>query len=135
MTNKRYSKLVLGAALSACLSSGAYAGDFMTVDQIKAAFSGKTLDGQHLRKGYSFSNYFDPSGKLYSIRDGEKRLGEWRINNKGKHCVQWEDSINEYCRLFRDNGDGSYTKIKIKGDRKIEILTLKNVRDGNQLGK
>ena len=112
-----------------------YAGGFMSGEELETKLSGKTADGYHLKKDYAFTNYFAPDGILHSIREGEPRKANWRINDKGYHCVKWEDRYKEFCRPFKDNGDGSISKYKLKGSKEIKILTLKNFRDGNQLPK
>jgi hypothetical protein len=102
----------------------------LSAEDLNVLISGKTADGYHNKKDFSFKNYFDPNGTLTRrTADGHVSTAKWRIDDNGEQCVQWEGSRKERCGPFVDNGDGSISKTR-KGKK---VITLKNFVDGNQL--
>lgn len=68
-------------------------------------FSGKTVEGIKVNKGYSFKAYFDPDGTIRAKYAVGEREGRWRIDDKGRKCVKWEGSDNETCMAIVKTGE------------------------------
>jgi hypothetical protein len=114
-----------------CLGNPVYAGDFMNGDEVKALLSGKTVTGKGLKKDFTVVTYFSPDGTMLGTKDGESRNGTWTVEDDGKQCIKFDDG-NSNCRYIKDNGDGTYTKIKVKKNGKeIPLLLYESVQDGN----
>ena len=108
----------------------------MSAEDVKSLVTNKTAKGVHLKKSFSYTIYFAPDGSLHQIKtNGDERKGEWEVKDNGKHCVTWDDSDRTFCRFVRDNGDQTYTKIKVKySGKEIPILIWRDFSDGNNLG-
>ena len=122
----------------ACLmvlgGSSVFAGDELSTAEATMLFSGKTVEGINVNKGYSFKAYFDPDGTIrakYVNRPVGERQGKWRIDNKGRKCIKWEDRDKEMCNIIV-NDEGVYKEIKVKknGKRK-HVVTFEKFTDGN----
>ena len=111
--------------------SSAFAGDELSNVETTMLFSGKTIEGINVNKGYSFKAYFDPGGTIRAKYAVGKRQGKWRIDNKGRKCIKWEGRDKEMCN-FIVNDEGVYKEIKVKknGKRK-HIVTFEKFTDGN----
>ena len=122
---------VIVACLIVLGGSSAFAGDELSTAKATMLFSGKTVEGINVNKGYSFKAYFDPDGTIRAKYAVGERQGKWRIDNKGRKCVKWEDSDKEQCNIIVDD-EGVYKEIKVKknGKRK-HIVTFKKFTDGN----
>ena len=112
------------------------ANDLSTAETTKL-FSGKTVEGTQVKKGYSFKAYFDPNGTIRVVYDnGGKRQGKWRVDNKGRKCIQWEVFGNkkEMCQIIV-NDEGVYKEINLtKKGRRIHVVTFKEFTEGNPYG-
>ena len=64
---------ILGLALTA---SAASAGDYMSADEVKALFTGKTFDGVYLPKDKNFKAYEAPDGSHIVV---ERSLGSLEV--------------------------------------------------------
>jgi hypothetical protein len=132
--NMKRSALLLSATICLVLSTTSLAGEYMSADAVKSLLTGKTADGKHHKKDFSYSIYFDPAGTLIRVKDGETRTGKWRVDDEGKHCVTWDDEGKQRCFPFKDNGDGTISKYRlIDYSDDIKIITLSNIRKGNRL--
>ena len=131
-------KSIIGVLLGVvCLAStpAVLAGDFLSADELRAAVTDKTFKGVHLKKDYSYVTFNGGDGIVTQIKDdGSKETGKWRVDDDGKHCVEWDGSGQEKCFPVKDNGDGSLTKTKVTGNGKqIPLLQWTDFKDGNQL--
>lgn len=114
-----------------CVSNPVFAGDFMSADKVKALLSGKTVVGKGLKKNFTVTTYFAPDGTMTGNKNGNQRKGMWRVESDGLQCVEFDDGASN-CRYIKDNGDGTYTKIKVKGDGdEIETVLWESIQDGN----
>jgi len=130
---------VIVACLIVLGGSSAFAGDELSTAKATMLFSGKTVEGINVNKGYSFKAYFDPDGtiraKYVNRPDGAvQRQGKWRIDNKGRKCIKWEHRDKEKCNIII-NDEGVYKEIKVKknGKRK-HVVTFEKFTDGNLYG-
>lgn len=115
-------------------SQVASADDYMSADSVKALVSGKTFDGIHLKKDYTYRAYAAPDGQVTQVKsNGDRKTGKWSVLPNGKQCIEWDNTDIRKCFHIRDNGDGSYTKVKLKGDKVIPLLRWSNFTDGNGL--
>ena len=107
-----------------CISFSAFAGDFLTGEQIKAALSGKTAQWEHLFKSKSGKSYFAEGGTLIGVTNGSKREGTWHVDGD-KLCVSWAS-----CLTIESDGEGGF--YKVKGGSK-QVVHYKALSDGNTL--
>ncbi len=118
----------------ACMAGLAHAGDFLSSDEVKSIYSGKTANGVHLKKDFSYVAYFSPNGTFTQKKDnGDIKKGTWSVDNKGRQCISWDGSGITKCFPLVNNGDGSYTKVKLKGDKRIPLIMHSDFVDGNKL--
>lgn len=112
--------------------STAVAAEYMSADQVKAAFTDKTFDGVYLPKDKSFSAYEDPDGTHHVLRPSGKRdKGRtWTVNDKGQHCTSHPKTGDLRCSHVKNVGNGEIHKFNGDGEH---THTLSNFRDGNQL--
>ena len=99
-------------------------------DELKNAFSGKTLEGTMPKWGSNHRTYLDPSGTLKrafgkkgSFNNTEQ--GSWRIGSDGRFCL---DIQKERCRTVKRRDDGGYNFYN-RWDE--VVLTIDNILDGN----
>lgn len=139
--NKIQSVITASVALLAG-SINVYAGDYLSASEVTVLVSGKTFDGIHLKQDYEYRTYASPDGKVTQVKSsGESKTGKWSVLPNGKQCIEWDGTNEKKCYHIRDNGDGSYTKVKIKKitkdkitkDKIIPILRWKNFTQGNNL--
>jgi Zn/Cd-binding protein ZinT len=113
------------------MASPVFAGDFMSADEVKALISGKTTYGKGLKKDFTVVTYFAADGTMDGTKDGNRRKGKWSVKGNGKQCVEFDDGKNN-CRYIKDNGDGTYSKVKVKGSGKeIPTVLWESIKDGN----
>ncbi|TNF98567.1 MAG: hypothetical protein EP297_07685 [Gammaproteobacteria bacterium] len=74
----------------------------MTRDEIISAFSGKTVEGYHIKKSFSFTRYYDPDGTLEAVSKKKGvRVGQWSAV-EGMLC---EDFGRKKCRRVVEQGE------------------------------
>jgi len=120
------------------LSSGftANAGEYMSADEIQTLIAGNSAKGVHLKRDFSYNIYFSSDGALQQIKaNGDERKGQWMVKSNGKHCVEFDGTDVRKCWHIRSNGDGSYTKVKLKGNKVIPLLIWRDFEEGNTLSK
>ena len=135
---KKLIATILCAGLSLFLmNSSAFAEEFMPATDVKLALSGKTCSGEHVRKNFNFKVYFSEDGVVQQVKEnGDKRKGKWSVLDNGKRCLEWDESDVRKCFHIRDNGDESYTLLKVKGNGDIrELILWSNCTQGNALGE
>ena len=117
------------------INSSVLAENFMLAPDVKLALSGKTCSGEHLRKDFNFKVYFSPDGVVQQVkRNGDKQKGNWSVLDNGKRCLEWDGSDIRKCFPVRDNGDESYTLVKVKGNGDIrELILWRHCMQGNTL--
>jgi hypothetical protein len=121
---EKYSNIALFAVLSFMMQP-ALSGE-MSKDEIVAAFSGKTVEGNHHTKDYEFKRYYDPNGTIYSVSDKKgKREGKWSAE-EGKLC---EGFRKNKCHKVVREGD-VIRKYNKKGKNNI---TYKKFTDGKNI--
>lgn len=122
------------SAILISVASFAHAGDFLSGDEIKSIYTGKTAKGVHLKKGFSYMAYFSPDGALIQKKDdGDTNEGKWSVDDEGRQCVSWNGSGVTKCFPLVNNNDGSYTKVKVKGSKHIPLIMHRDFTDGNKL--
>ena len=131
--NNNNPAFILMAAVMFFSTAGALAEEFLSAEKVNEVYSDMTVKGVHLKKGYSYSAYFSPEGEVTQIRDGETVMGKWRIDDEGRHCIKWKNRDSEFCRHVYDNKDGSYTKVKLKGEKSIPVIMHRDFTQGNKL--
>ena len=99
----------------------------LTAEEAQALFSNKTFDGFNEEKGKDYKVFSSADG-VHNLQksNGKMKEGEWRIDDKGRHCVKFK---KEKCTKVIAVGDGIYEKHR----RGEHTHTLKNFVDGDQL--
>jgi len=129
---------MLYAGLSLLLINPAIsAQEFMPAADVKSALSGKTCSGEHLKKDFTFKVHFSPDGVVQQVkRNGDKKKGQWSVIDNGKRCLEWDGSDIRKCLHVRDNGDKTYTLVKVRGNGEIrDLINWSDCKTGNMLGR
>ncbi len=108
--------LVTLLLVTGCASTGRVAPPAGALDanEIRALFSGQTVKSVTFSKGRVSDIYYMPSGELRQLRDGKVRSGTWRVQKKGRLCLQIEDNP-ENCRAIVKAGN-TYVKYVLRKD-------------------
>ena len=102
--------VVLAAMLGMSLPAlHAFAGEFLTGDEVKELVSGNTVRFEVAGKG-KFKAYLDSNGKVTRIHDGQIAEGTWRINKDGALCVHYTGKA-DHCGKVKKNSDGTHTRV------------------------
>ena len=128
MTFKRMAALALVlTGLTACSEP-----PLLDAREVKVLFSGKTIEGDHEKKGFSFKSYYDPDGVFFSLRNGARPalLGRWWILDDGRICIRWETVDEDLCRHMVRGSDGRYTKVLVKSGKRIVIVRYRSYTTG-----
>lgn len=122
--------MILAGLLAAALGTGSLcaADKTLTGDEVRALFSGKTVDYVHVTRGFRMSVYYADDGSMRGMRDGNKTGGSWRVNDKGELCIEY--GKGDRCRHIVEE-DGEYRKYKEENGEKLHIVTYHTFTDGN----
>ena len=94
----------------------------------RASFAGKTVSGQHIKKGFQFKDYFEEGGVLIEVRtNGKRKKGKWTLSDSGHLCIIWKN--NEGCGQLIYKNDGSYSFTR----NNTEIRRYSQFEKGNAL--
>ena len=144
MNYKDACTVVCFCCILAAFSSSLFAFGNLSADEVRALFSGKTLEGEFREDSKKhvdpsgvntfyepFVMYFSADGTVHSIRGGIKKAGKWRVDEKGSHCVKWTGK-KEGCAPITKEGS-VYKKYKRKGEgsRIKWVKTFTKFRPGN----
>jgi hypothetical protein len=122
----------INATLLVCLlisgASAANEGHELSAEEATKLLSGKTVEAYNVTLGYWFKAYFDPNGSIREIHDiGGERQGKWRIDKRGRKCVQRIEG-QEFCNILVY--DGKVCKEVLPEGRK-HIVTFEKFTEGN----
>lgn len=132
--NNTFNLCITTTILLLVTGTTAFAGDYLSADDVTALVSGKTFDGIHLKNDYTYKAYASPDGTVRQVKSsGDSKTGKWSVKPDGKQCIEWDGTDVVKCFHIKDNGDGSYTKVKIKGDKVILLLRWSNFTEDNHL--
>jgi hypothetical protein len=131
-------RLLVVTALTCALAAGAAACQgkkrrVLSGAEITSLFAGKTVRGEHDKRGYSFRSYYQADGVFRSYQGGKKtpRIGKWWTRGN-RICVRWRDGSRDWCRNMVTDGKGRYWKVLIKGSgKRIPIVTFRSFAAGN----
>ena len=103
-----------------------------TANQITYLFSGKSVATEVEGVPQDVFYYFDQSGELLQLNDGQQAFGKWSVLNKGRLCIEMEGEKRD-CRMIVKE-DNQYNQYTVKTDNNhIYELTYVDFQDGNQL--
>jgi hypothetical protein len=127
----RYIKATILVCLLISGASAASAAEHdLSAEEATKLFSGKTVKAYYPTLGYWFKAYFDPTGRIREIDDiGGNRQGKWRIDKRGRKCVQWIVG-QEFCNIIVYEGK-EYKEIMTRKGRREHIATFKIFTEGN----
>ena len=101
----------------------------LSADAIKAITVGKTVNGEHLKKGFKFTAYFKADGTV--IRNWNGKVQDGTYSFKGNlHCVNFGNG--DKCATIVPNGDGSYKRLK-GGDEDKHFINWLSISEGKHL--
>lgn len=116
------------AAMNILVSSPAFTAD-LNPEAITQIFSGKTVEGYHHKRDFSFKRHFSSDGKIIGVSEKKgKRTGMWGAR-KNELCLQWDGGKNK-CRMIKKDGD-VVRQFNKKGNK--NTVTYLNFTDGNDL--
>lgn len=128
---------IVGAVIISCIlflgESSVLAESVLSAEEVTQLFSGKTVEGIAVRKGYSFKSYFDPNGTIRTQYAKGKRKGKWYIDDDGRKCLTYEDKGRENCHIIVNDG-GVYKEFKIKGGKRQQTVEFTRFAEGNLYG-
>jgi hypothetical protein len=127
MMQKKMVLVCLLAVVMAC-SGPAAAENTLTGDEVKALFSGKTVDYTHITTGSEMSVYYAEDGSMRGRRGDKKTGGSWRVNDKGELCIEY--GRGDRCRHIVEEG-GVYRKYKEENGEQVLVVTYHSFTDGN----
>ena len=113
-------------SLSLCMVSISNAEEKLDQDEAVKMLTGNTIEGKIVKWDTTYTMFLHPSGKLVRLDSrGNVEKGNWRINNKGKFCI---DLGSEKCRTIKKRDDGGLNLYNGSGDLK---LTIDKIVPGN----
>lgn len=105
----------------------------MNAEQVYQLFADKTVESVTIKSGRVSKTYYSPDGELRQLQDGEKRIGNWRVREDGRICLDIEEGSSK-CRIVVREGD-TYVKYVVKSDGAHRpVVTYKSFQEGNPLG-
>jgi len=105
----------------------------LTANEVRALFSNQTVESVTFSKGRVSQIYYMANGELHQLRKGKVRTGSWRVNKKGRICLQIDEG-DEKCRASVKAGQ-SYVKYIIRKDGSHEpVVRYISFQPGNPLG-
>jgi hypothetical protein len=126
-----YIKAIVLACLLISGASAANAAEHdLSAEEATKLFSGKTVKAYYIGLGYWFTAYFDPIGRIHETDDiGGDRQGQWRIDKRGRKCVQWIVG-QEFCNIIVSDGK-EYREIMTRKGGAEHIATFVKFTEGN----
>jgi len=127
----------ISAVIIGCIlflgASSVLAENVLSAEEVTQLFSGKTVEGITVSKGYSFKAYFDPNGTIRTQYAKGKRKGKWYIDDDGRKCLRYEDQSRERCNIIVNDG-GVYKEFKVKGGKRHQTVEFTKFTEGNLYG-
>lgn len=119
------------AALSGCGSLPFMDGYYMTGDQLRAQFAGKTVYAKNVKTGTTSVSYYTGDGQVRQQRNGRSRTGTWYIGPKGRMCLVMEEAGKPSCRAVVMGRDGVVRKYRRSGKRWTQTIIYEKFVKGN----
>jgi len=117
------------AGLAGCGSLPFMDGYYMTNDELRAQFAGKTVYANNVKTGTRSVSFYTTDGQVRQRRNGRSRTGTWYIGPKGRMCLVMEDAATPSCRAVVMGQDGVVKKYRRSNKRwKLTVVYEKFVR-------
>lgn len=101
--------------------------------ELFALFNDRTVHSVTAVQGRESISYYDPSGEIRQLRNDIKRIGQWRVTEHDRICLQMED-LPEKCRIIVHE-NGVYKKYIVRKDGNHQhSVSYPLFLDGNVLG-
>jgi hypothetical protein len=113
-------KVAVGFALFFLLAQASHAGKVLSGDEIKALITHKTVSVS--AGSNQWRQYFAADGT--SLRDNGEN-STWYVE-RDKHC---NTAAQLLCAAIRDNGDGTYARLKANGDPAVIWTSIVDGKD------
>jgi hypothetical protein len=129
---------IVGAVIIGCIlflgESSVLAESVLSAEEVTQLFSGKTVEGINVRKGFRFKAYHDPNGTIRAQFAEGKRQGKWYVDDDGRRCLKFEDQSKEKCQIIVNDG-GVYKQFKInKRGKRQQQAEFTKFTEGNLYG-
>lgn len=131
--------LVSIAMVCVCLSTAAYSSEFLSENERKAVFCGKTYDGENIINGWKYKTYVHDTCDRQTIHyltgdsAGQTFVRPVTRYPSGETCVKLENG-RDRCTKAKDVGNGVYHIFATNGRNTGEhVNTVTNFVDGNKL--
>jgi hypothetical protein len=101
---------------------------------VRELFADRTVEGEQLKKEFSFRSYCELSCVLLSIRDARLPLlfGRWWVEEDGRICIRWEMDLQTLCRNMIRSPFGGYRKVFVgKNGKQIVIVRYRSFTAAN----
>lgn len=124
--------LTLYSILTFCLLSPTlWAEDLLSESQLKTLYEDTTVEGHLLseKSDIKFLREYQSTGEVKEIKPNAGRLGHWRINELGQHCLKWEESAQEHCAFVQKDEKGVRKFQWRVGKKKKFIIEYNGFRD------
>ncbi len=105
----------------------------LSAEEVTKLFSGKTVEGENVKRNYSFKSYFDPDGTVRTQYEIGKKKGKWYIDAKDRKCLRYDDKDKTYCFNIVKDGE-FYKEFKIKHGKRKQITAFTKFTEGNLYG-
>jgi hypothetical protein len=117
--------MLIAPFISVLFFSGSlFSAEPMSADAVKSLLTNNTTYCKNLQKNKEFTNYYREDGTVTKLTpDGKEKQGEWRVDNNGRHCIDWGEGEGECCHPIFDHGNGIYRKLE-EGDPKSEFRVI-----------
>ena len=119
----KYTKVLAYCLMYLFLVSLSHADEKISQDEAIELLTGNTVGGKIVQWDTTFKMYLHSSGKLVRQDSrGNVEKGDWRINKKGKFCIEFG---SEKCRTIKKRSDGGLNLYNRHGDLKMTFDTIK----------
>ena len=87
-------------------ATSSYAGEGVSFDDLKIAFTGNTVEGKLIKRAVRYKMYLHPSGKLIRLDSkGLSEKGEWHINSQNELCLSFS---SQRCYKVSQHGEDKF---------------------------
>lgn len=105
----------------------------LTSAEVISLFSNKTVFSVTAVQRRESVSYYDPTGEVRQLRNGNLHIGHWRVTDSGRICLQMENRP-EKCRIIVLE-NGLYKKYIVRKNGKHQhSVSYPEFRNGNPLG-
>ncbi len=115
----------------ALLPSTLRAEDLLSESQLKTLYEDTTVSGHLLseKSDIKFLREYQSSGEVRELKPNAGKLGHWRINELGQHCLKWGETAKEQCAYVQKDEKGIRKFQWSVGKKKKFLIEYNGFRD------